>query len=230
MSQNILIVEDEAAIALGLQLNLEREGFTTDHAADGEEALSMIEEAKPDLILLDVMLPKLSGFDVCDRIRRKGNRTPVLFLTARDMVDDRVRGLELGGDDYITKPFSMDELLVRVRAILRRQAWYERPPEQGNVIEFNGNRVDLAAYRAETPRGSFMLSQKETMVLKLLIENEGKVVDRGTILNQVWGEETYPTARTVDNIILTLRRRFEEDPKNPQHIFTHYGAGYSFQK
>ncbi|MBS1262199.1 MAG: Transcriptional regulatory protein WalR [Calditrichaeota bacterium] len=230
MKQRILVVEDEEAIALGLQLNLERAGFETELAGDGEHALALVETWEPDLVLLDVMLPKLSGFDVCDRVRRAGNRVPILFLTARDMLDDRVRGLELGGDDYITKPFSTDELIVRIRAMLRRQAWYEREPEQGTTVAFGGNRVDLAAYRAETPRGLFQLTQKETMVLKLLVENEGRVVDRGTVLNKVWGEEMYPTARTVDNIILGLRRRFEENPKQPRHILTHYGAGYSFQR
>ncbi len=230
MSQRILIVEDEEAIALGLQLNLERDGFITELAVDGEVALSLIESWQPDLVLLDVMLPKLSGFDVCDRVRKSGNRVPILFVTAKDMVGDRVKGLELGGDDYITKPFSMDELRLRIRAMLRRQQWYESTPEQGDVVEFGGNKVDLSAYRATTRDGVVTMTQKETMVLKLLIENEGRVIDRGTILNRVWGEEMYPSARTVDNIILNLRRRFEVDPKNPKHIFTHYGAGYSFQR
>ena len=176
------------------------------------------------------MLPKLSGFDVCERVRDSGNRVPILFLTARDLLDDRLQGLELGGDDYITKPFSMDELRVRIKAMLRRQTWYEVVPDVGSSINFGSNTVDLSAYRATTREGKVMLTQKETMVLKLLVENEGKVIDRGTILNKVWGEEIYPSGRTVDNIILNLRRHFEDDPKNPQHIFTHYGAGYSFQR
>jgi two-component system, OmpR family, alkaline phosphatase synthesis response regulator PhoP len=230
MSHRILIVEDEEAIALGLQLNLERDGHSTELAVDGEAALTMIADWKPDLVLLDVMLPKLSGFDVCDQVRKDGNRVPILFVTAKDLLDDRVKGLELGGDDYITKPFMMDELRVRIKAMLRRQRWYESVPEEGTVIEFGGNKVDLSAYRATTPDGQVMLTQKETMVLKLLIESDGKVIDRGTILNKVWGEEMYPSARTVDNIILNLRRHFEDDPKTPKHIFTHYGAGYSFQK
>lgn len=230
MPQHILIVEDEEGIALGLQLNLERDGFATSLATDGETGLQMILEDDPDLVLLDVMLPKMSGFEVCERVRKRGNRVPILFLTARDMIDDRVKGLELGGDDYLTKPFSMDELRVRIRAMLRRQEWYVEPTAGGDIVEFGGNRVDLAAYRATTAEGEITLSQKETMVLKLLIEHDGKVVDRATILNRVWGEETYPTARTVDNIILNLRRRFEQDPKQPRHILTHYGAGYSFQR
>ncbi len=230
MSHRILIVEDDEAIALGLQINLQHDGYSTELAVDGEAALVKISGWKPDLVLLDVMLPKLSGFDVCERVRDSGNRVPILFLTARDLLDDRLQGLELGGDDYITKPFSMDELRVRIKAMLRRQTWYEVVPDVGSSINFGSNTVDLSAYRATTREGKVMLTQKETMVLKLLVENEGKVIDRGTILNKVWGEEIYPSGRTVDNIILNLRRHFEDDPKNPQHIFTHYGAGYSFQR
>ena len=205
------------------------EGFKTVTIEDGLEAIEAVPKEKPDLILLDVMLPGASGFEVCDRVRSSGNRVPILFLTARGQEDDRIRGLELGGDDYMTKPFSIRELLVRLRAMLRRQEWYEAPPQQGHTIQFNGNHVDFAAYSARTWEGEEVsLTQKECMVLKLLVEHEGEVVDRDTILDQVWGYDRYPTTRTIDNLILHLRRLFERDPKQPQHIQTQYGAGYRF--
>ena len=175
------------------------------------------------------MLPGASGFEVCDRIRSKGNRVPILFLTARGREDDRIRGLELGGDDYVTKPFSIRELILRIRAMLRRQEWYEKESKNGSMIEFGGNQVDFAAYKARTHRGEeIALTQKECMVLKLLVEREGEVVDRDTILDQVWGYDRYPSSRTIDNLILQLRRYFEDDPKQPRYIQTQYGAGYRF--
>ncbi len=226
----ILIVEDDSSIALGLKLNLERNGFATQTIAHGNQAIEYLKTRQPDLVLLDVMLPGASGFEVCDTVRRTGNRTPILFVTARGQTDDRIRGLELGGDDYITKPFDFDELLTRIRAMLRRQSWYEAPPPSGHVVEFGGNRVDFNAYTARTPRGEVVLTQKENMVLKVLYENEGVVLTRDNILDKVWGYDAYPSSRTIDNLILNLRRYFEEDPKRPKHIQTQYGVGYIFRK
>lgn len=230
MKPSILIVEDEDHIARGLKINLEAEGWDAKIVQDGRVAVETIRELDPDLVLLDVMLPGLDGFQVCDRVRASGNRVPILFLTARDQVDDRVRGLELGGDDYITKPFSLRELIVRIRAMLRRQEWYDAEPEQGQVVEFGGNRVDFAAYRAQTPQGEVPLTQKECMLLKLLVEHEGEVIDRDTILDKVWGYDRYPTTRTIDNLIMNLRRHFEQNPRKPRHILTQYGAGYRFSR
>ncbi len=228
MPERILIVEDEEHIAQGLQLNLEAEGFSTRIVGDGRKAIEEILRDSPDLVLLDVMLPGASGFEVVDAVRAKNNRTPILFLTARGSEDDRIRGLELGGDDYLTKPFSIRELLVRIRGILRREEWYRQSPAPGNELTFNGNRVDFTAYRAWTKTGEVTLTQKECMLLKLLVENEGKVVDRDTILDAVWGYDRYPSTRTIDNLILRLRKYFEDDPKQPRHIHTYYGAGYKF--
>lgn len=212
-----------------MQLNLEAEGFATAIVGDGLEAIKSIEQDSPDLVLLDVMLPGASGFEVCDRVRSSGNRVPILFLTARGREDDRVRGLELGGDDYITKPFSIRELLQRIRAMLRRQQWYESSPHQGGTVEFGGNVVSFAAYQAKTWSGATVtLTQKECMVLKLLVEHQGEVVDRDTILDKVWGYDRYPSSRTIDNLVLQLRRYFEKNPRHPVHITTQYGAGYRF--
>jgi DNA-binding response OmpR family regulator len=229
MLEHVLIVEDEEHIAKGLKLNLEAEGFATRIIADGQRAIEEILRDPPMLVLLDIMLPGASGFDVCDTVRGKGSRVPILFLTARTSEDDRIRGLELGGDDYLTKPFSIRELLIRIRAILRREEWYKQSPAPGE-FSFGPNRVDFSAYRAWTREGEIVLTQKECMLLKLLVENEGKVVDRDTILDKVWGYDRYPSTRTIDNLVLHLRRYFEEDPKSPRHIHTIYGAGYKFTR
>lgn len=228
MPERILIVEDEAHIASGLKINLEAEGFETTHVADGLSAIRAIRSGEHDLVLLDVMLPGVSGFDVCASVRAEGNHVPIMFLTARDSDDARVRGLELGGDDYITKPFSIRELIQRVRAIFRRSEWYRKAPEQGNILKFGNSRVDLAAYTAETPRGPVTLTQKECMILKLLAEREGNVVTRDDILEKVWGYDRYPSTRTIDNLIVRLRKFFEADPRNPRHLHTVYAAGYKF--
>jgi two-component system alkaline phosphatase synthesis response regulator PhoP len=228
--ERILIVEDEEHIARGLKLNLDAEGFTSSIVGDGPSAIQEILNHAPDLVLLDVMLPGVSGFDVCDAVRARNSRVPILFLTARGSEDDRIRGLELGGDDYMTKPFSVRELILRIRAILRREEWYQKAPASGNEFTFNGNRVDFAAYKAWTRDGEITLTQKECMLLKLLVDREGKVVDRDTILDIVWGYDRYPSTRTIDNLVLHLRKYFEANPRQPRHIHTFYGAGYEFTR
>ncbi len=228
MTEKILIVEDEDHIAAGLKLNLEAEGFATSRSADGLKALTTIRAGGFDLVILDVMLPGMNGFDVCDRVRADGNHIPILFLTAKDGEDQRIHGLELGGDDYMTKPFSVRELVQRVRAILRRREWYGKQPSQGMVIKFGGNRVDFGSYSASTAQGDVALTQKECMLLKLLVEHEGKVVSRDQILETIWGYDRYPSTRTIDNLILRLRKYFELDPKQPRHLHSIYGAGYKF--
>jgi two-component system alkaline phosphatase synthesis response regulator PhoP len=228
MAEKILIVEDEAHISSGIKLNFEVEGFEAEIVEDGLTAIRRILDQEHDLIILDVMLPGASGFEVCDKVRAQGSRVPILFLTARGSEDDRVRGLELGGDDYMTKPFSIRELLQRARAILRREEWYRQKPGSGNLFEFGPNRVDFGAYKATTPDGELTLTQKECMLFKLLVENEGDVVDRDKILDHVWGYDRYPSSRTVDNLVFRLRKYFEQDPRNPLHIHTIYGAGYRF--
>ena len=226
MADSILIVEDEEHIAKGIQFNLEAEGFSTKIIADGLEAIRAILEEQPDLVILDVMLPGADGFSVCDKVRTEGSRVPILFLTVRNMEDDRIRGLEFGGDDYMTKPFSVRELIHRIRAILRREEWYQQSSSTDNILEFGGNRIDFAAFKVRTRDGEIQLTQKECMLLKLLVQHQGQVVDRDMILDTVWGYNRYPSTRTIDNLVLRLRKILEKDPKHPKHLQTLYGAGY----
>jgi two-component system alkaline phosphatase synthesis response regulator PhoP len=232
MATRILIVEDEEHIARPLRINLEAEGYKADIVTDGTRAIEAIRSGGHDLILLDIMLPGASGFEVAETVRGEGIHTPILFVTARDREDDRLRGLEIGGDDYITKPFSVRELIGRIQAMLRRQQWYSGTENQANLssdeVAFGGNRVNFRAYRAETKSGKVELTEKECMLLKALVDREGEVVRREEILDTVWGYDRYPSSRTIDNIVLNLRKYFEEDPKAPKHILTQYGAGYRF--
>jgi len=228
MNQSVLIVEDEAHIADGLKINLEAEGYRVVVAEDGETALDLWRRDKVDLIVLDIMLPGRDGLDVCRTIRAEAGRVPVLFLTARDREDDRIAGLLAGGDDYMTKPFNLQELILRVNAILRRQVWYRQTPESGDSFSFGNNLVDFSSYRATGPHGEVELSQKECMIMKLLVERANQVVTRDRILDTVWGYNVYPTSRTVDNFIVKLRKIFEPDPSQPIYLHTIRGAGYKF--
>lgn len=225
----ILLIEDEEGIALGLQMNLELEGYHCTHVAEGVAGLEAIRAGGHDLVLLDVMLPGLDGFEICRQVRQEGNRVPILFLTAKGLEEDRVEGLEAGGDDYLAKPFSIKELVARIESMLRRQRWYERNLERYRIAQFGGNIVDFEAYEAQTWQGKALrLSQKECMLLRLLVENEGRVVDRSEILDSIWGADKYPSTRTVDNLVLHLRKYFEQDPAEPRHFLSVYRVGYRF--
>jgi two-component system alkaline phosphatase synthesis response regulator PhoP len=225
----ILIVEDEEHIAEALQLSLETAGHACRLVENGDTALRVILEEESDLVLLDVMLPGLDGFEVCRRAREQGARLPILFLTAKDLESDRLLGLELGGDDYLTKPFSMKELLARIEGMLRRQSWYLAPPAQGSVLAFGGHSVNFDSYEARLAGGGRVrLTQKECMLLKLLADKDGQVVERAEILDRIWGYENYPSTRTVDNLVLHLRKTFEPDPAEPRHFLSVYRVGYRF--
>lgn len=226
MKHRILVVEDEANMAEGIVVNLRLDGYEADIAPDGPTALEQY--SKYDMMLLDVMLPGMDGLSVCSQIRRSGSQIPILFLTARDRDSDRIAGLEAGGDDYLAKPFNLKELLLRVKAILRRQEWYRAGTLADGHLEFGVSSVDFKKYTGVGPRGPIEMTQKEVMLLRLLAEHEGDVVTRDQILDSVWGYTVYPTTRTVDNFILRLRRHFEPDPRNPVHIHTIRGAGYKF--
>lgn len=227
----ILVVDDEVNLAEGIRENLEAEGHAVELAEDGVTALSMVREGGYDLVVLDVMMPGLDGFAVCESVRASGIDVPILFLTAKGAVADRIRGLEAGGDDYLAKPFRLRELLLRVDAILRRGRWYASPPAAGTVVRFGGHEVDFRTYHARCRDASeHTLTQKEAMILKLMVEREGEVVPRRTILDRVWGHETFPSTRTVDNFIVRLRKRFEPDPERPAHFHTVRGVGYRFTK
>jgi two-component system alkaline phosphatase synthesis response regulator PhoP len=230
-SAQVLVVEDDPHLAAGVIENLRAEGYEVSTAADGEQALAWLRTHPCALILLDVMLPGIDGFAVCRALREQGNNTPVLFLTARGDPADRVRGLQSGGDDYLAKPFHLQELLLRVRAILRRWDWYRSASATAAtaVLSFGGNEVDFRAFRARAWNGeAHELTEKEAMILKVLAEHGGEIVSREDLLEKVWGYDVFPSTRTVDNFILRLRKRFEKDPANPRHFLTVWGVGYRF--
>ena len=229
-TRRILVVEDEPHLAAGVVENLRAEGYDVDSVADGLRALEWLQANSCGLVLLDVMLPEVDGFAVCRTLRERGDNTPVLFLTARGDPADRVRGLEAGGDDYLAKPFHLRELLLRVRAILRRWDWYQSASAaDGAVLRFGGNEVDFHAFRARSWNGFAQeLTEKEAMILKVLAERPGEIVSREDLLERVWGYDVFPSTRTVDNFILRLRKRFERDPANPRHFLTVWGVGYRF--
>lgn len=222
----ILIVEDEPAMRMGLKDNFEFEGYEVEMAVDGQEGLDKVNGGRFDLIILDVMMPKMSGFDVCKALRKMGIMTPIIFLTAKSEEIDKVLGLELGADDYLTKPFSLRELLARVKAILRRVDSQTGSKSSQGQIQLGRLSVDLDQYTATLAGEAVRMSHKEYEILQFLIEKKNEVVSRYDLLNKVWGYESQPTTRTVDNFILRLRQRIEENPNDPKVILTVHGVGY----
>lgn len=228
-ARSILVVEDEEHLAQGIAENLEAEGYRVSVVGEGHAALERVRAGGFDLVLLDVMLPGLDGFTICETVRDEGIQTPILFLTAKSGLEDRLHGLEAGGDDYLPKPFHLAELLARVKVILKRWTWYERGLESGSTLRFGGNEFDFATFRGRSWDGDDQsLTQKEAVILKVLAERDGEVVSREELLEQAWGYELYPSTRTIDNFIVRLRRRFERDPQEPRHIHTVRGVGYRF--
>jgi len=221
----ILVAEDEPAMALGLRDNLQFEGFQVIEAADGEAAWEAINNDRPDLILLDIMMPKMDGLEVCTRVRQAGFTTPIVMLTAKSQEIDIVRGLEAGADDYIVKPFSVRELLARIRAALRRSgggAGVSKIVQIGNVT------ADLITGKVEKGDRTYTMGHFEIEILKMLLEHAEQPVERNDMLDQIWGLEACSTNRTVDNHIVSLRRKIEDDAKNPKHILTVHSIGYKF--
>ena len=221
----IAVIEDDPAISRGLRDNLEYESYHVVCASDGESGYRLIQENHPDLVILDLMLPKLSGYELCRRLRVEGVSTPILMLTARAEEVDRVLGLDLGGDDYVTKPFSIPELLARVRALLRRAKAQESPPHE---LRFEDVVVDFRSYEASKANQAVSLTRKEFGLLRLFASRPGEVLTRDELLNEVWGYESYPTTRTVDNHIASLRSKLERNPSEPRHLLTVHGVGYKF--
>lgn len=222
----ILLAEDEETIREMLQLNLELEHYEVVCAANGRQAIKLFQEQHFDLIVLDVMMPELDGFEVCEQIRLTNLEVPILFLTAKDATEDRIRGLKRGADDYLTKPFHLEELLLRVQNLLKRS----NKETESNLeqYQFGGNMVNFATYEANGVQGALQLTKKEAMLLKLLIDRKNEVVSRPQILQTVWGYDVYPSTRTIDNFILAFRKYFEEDPKNPRYFQAVRGVGYKF--
>ena len=224
--ERLLVVEDEAHLAEVISDNLALEGYEVAVIGDGALALEAIRREPPALVLLDVMLPGMDGFEICDRLRRERNDVPILFLTAKSSSDDRVHGLELGGDDYLGKPFELRELLLRVRAILKRTHWFDAAKQDQQTLVLGEARIDFKTYTAQVGDKQHELSTKEAMILRALADRPGEVVTRAQILDRVWGYDAFPTTRTVDNFIVRLRRVLEPDPQNPRYIHTVRGTGY----
>jgi DNA-binding response OmpR family regulator len=218
----LLVVDDEPSMVMGLKDNLEFEGYSVETASDGTSALNSIRTNSFDLVVMDVMMPGLSGFDVCKTLRAENNATPILLLTARGQEMDRVLGLELGADDYITKPFSLRELLARIKAILRRT----KPQQPSSIQRIGLLDVDFSAQTAMRDGQEIPLTHREFELLRYLISKQGQAVSRDELLEHVWGYDETPTTRTVDNFILRLRKAVEVDPANPKHILTAHGVGY----
>ena len=228
ITKTILLVEDDPNLADGLILNLEAEGYEVVHISDGSMVLGEFKRGIFDLILLDIMLPGLDGITICKRLRAQGATVPILFISARDQSDEKIEGLLAGGDDYITKPFEVAELLARIQGVFRRQAWLASGEELDESFRFDDRYINFKTYEASGPGGKVSLTRRECMVIKYLIERAGEVVSRDQLLDAVWGYHTYPTNRTIDNFILKLRKIFEDDPKNPAYIETIRGVGYRF--
>jgi DNA-binding response OmpR family regulator len=220
----ILIVEDEPNMRLGLKDNLEFEGYTVELAENGEDGLNKILDKKYDLIILDVMMPKMSGFDVCKNARKSGVTTPIILLTAKGEEIDKVLGLELGADDYVTKPFSVRELIARVKAILRRSE--NLSLSESKSIKIGKLEVDFNGYKAISGKKDVQMSHKEFEILHYLWKKKNTTVSRDDLLTEIWGYDETPTTRTVDNFILKLRQKIETDPNHPKIILTVHGVGY----
>jgi len=226
--RRILIIEDDKALAETLKAALEVENYKTVWAGKGDEGFLLASQDEFDLILLDLVLPNLTGFEVCQRLRENGVMTPLIFMTGEKKEEiDKVLGLELGGDDYITKPFGTRELLARIKAVLRRS---QQPLPELEEYAFGDVQLDFKKQTALKGEKELSLTAKEFGLLHLLIQNEGGVVTRDTILNEVWGYDKFPVTRTVDTFIHSLRRKIEQDPARPLHLLTAHGRGYRFMK
>ncbi|MCX6315850.1 MAG: response regulator transcription factor [Bacteroidetes bacterium] len=226
---SILLVEDEENLHEALKLNLELEGYEVTSAFDGTAALKALQGEYFDLIILDVMLPEMDGINVTETIRISNNEVPILILSAKNSSADRVLGLKKGADDYLTKPFNLEELLLRVHKLINKNKKIQDKTTIGDQYSFGNNSVDFKAQQAIGHAGlKIELSKKETMLLKLLIENKNEVVPREKILQSVWGYNVYPTTRTIDNFILNFRKYFEEDSRNPKYFHSVRGVGYKY--
>jgi two-component system alkaline phosphatase synthesis response regulator PhoP len=227
--KKILLVEDEEHLLKAILLNLELEGYAVVTATDGIDALKKFRNTAVDLVILDVMLPELNGFDVCEEIRKESTRVPVLFLTAKGTSADKVKGLKLGADDYLTKPFNLEELLLRVQILIKR---YTITPDKSKSIvkyTFSDNEINFITYEIKGVNGlKTGISKREIALLKLLIERKGEVISREKILDEIWGTEAFPSSRTIDNYILAFRKYFEVNQKEPKHFHSIRGVGYKF--
>ena len=226
MAERILLLEDEKSLSDVISLNLEIEGYEVIVTDKGKEALKISKNQHFDLIILDIMLPDISGMTVCEQIRLDNLKVPMIILSAKDTSHDRIEGLKKGADDYLTKPFNFEELLLRIQKLIKRSA--SGSVSTVDYFEFGNNKVNLISYQATGNDGEFVLTKKEAKLLKLFIERKDEVVSRQEILQAVWGYDVYPSTRTIDNFIMSLRRYFEEEPRSPKHFHSIRGIGYKF--
>ncbi len=228
LDARVLLVEDEVNLARPLQFNLEQEGYVVRSTPNGREALDWLSREHFDLIILDVMIEEMDGFEVARRVRSQDQRLPILMLTARSTDQDRVQGLELGADDYMVKPFHLQELLLRVRRMLERTNWYTQSRHTAREIIVAGYKVDLEKLQGEGPRGQIQITALEAELLAVLTAEPNRVLSRAELLEQVWGYSSEVESRTVDNFIVRLRRYFEEEPDQPRHFISIRGRGYMY--
>lgn len=224
----VLLVEDEPQIMKMMKLNLTLEGYEVVACEDGKDAIQIVQNQNFNLIILDIMLPEVSGFQICEQIRLRDSNVGIIFVSAKNSPEDRIKGLKLGADDYITKPFNLEELLLRVNNLARRSI-----PEVATELEeyaFGDNYINFKTYNARGVNGDFKLTNKEALLLSMLIGRENEVVSRQNILQNVWGYDVYPSTRTIDNFILSFRKYFEKDPKHPEYFHSIRGVGYKFGK
>jgi DNA-binding response OmpR family regulator len=227
-NQKILLVEDEDSLAIGLKYNLTEEGYIVTRANDGKAALEYFESNEFDLIILDIMLPYMDGFEIAKIVRDKQPQMPILMLTARTGAGDRVKGLEIGADDYLTKPFHLKELLLRVKGMLKRKEWYENVSTSQRTYSFGNNKINFKDLTAQNKQENINLTQHEAMLMKYLIDKKGNVVSRKELLEKVWDINPEVETRTVDNFIARLRKYFEPNPSKPIYIKSVRSAGYLF--
>jgi two-component system alkaline phosphatase synthesis response regulator PhoP len=229
MSYRILLVEDEEHLRDAIQMNLELEGYHVVTVKDGKTALEKALNERYNLIILDVMIPEMDGFEVCERIRLENQQVPIIFLTAKNTGQERVQGLKLGADDYLAKPFNLEELLLRAASLIQRGVDRGKGSHSPQIFKFGNNSIDFNSYQISTYEGETLtLSKKEIQLLKLLTDRRGEVVSRRQILEIVWGYDIFPSTRTIDNYILAFRKYFEENPRTPQYFHSVRGVGYKF--
>ena len=225
----ILLVEDEEHLQEAIKLNLELEGYKVVAVGNGIQAVKIFKQERFNLVVLDVMLPELDGFDVCEAIRLHNSTVPILFLSAKNTNEDKIFGLKRGADDYMTKPFNLEEFLLRVHALIKRGLSQDEKKEMNTIFRFEENEVNFLTFEIKgKDKKQIRLTKKEIALLKLLIERRNEVVSREHILESVWGYDIYPSTRTVDNFILAFRKYFEDDPKEPKYFFSIRGVGYKF--
>lgn len=231
MANRILLVEDEPSLYEGLKLNLEIEGYSVTIATDGEKAIEKFKSGHFHLVILDVMIPKMDGFAVCETIRLDNRKVPIMFLSAKNSAEDKINGLKTGADDYMSKPFNLEEFLLRVSVLVKRgEELYASVTSNLDSFEFGNNKADFTSFTITTHQGEEKtLSKREMKLLKLLIEKRGQVVSREEILQKIWGYDVFPSTRTIDNYILAYRKYFEINQRQPKHFFSVRGVGYKFE-